>query len=587
MLISVVIATCDRRDALSACLASVLEQDLAPGRYEVVVVVDGSEDGTREWLASFPSRDRLVVLEQENKGPSAARNAGARAARGEILLFLDDDLICDRHLLSSHLAAHQGDGFRLVFGRTRPASTVRHGGTAARMTGELLDRYYARLDEDPRPKWPDDAWAGPNCSVPRAVFLKSGGYDEERFPRRMEDLDLGLRLWESGLPFRFVPQAVTWHQWIKPDEHCWRDTERDGAGTVAICRKHPEYRVHASLPGLAGAPRWKRWVARQMAAHRAAVRFGVGALLRSVEVFPNGKWTGRVTSRLFGIRQTAALLAGAYREAGSWRALEQLFGRRLAVLLYHHVGTPPPQGTDPSLTISPESFERHLGWLRSRGYTSITTAQWLAWRSGGIPLPDKAVMLTFDDGYADFASHALPALERNGFTAVQFVITGLLGGAATWEGLPVISGEEIRDCRNRGIEIGGHSRRHPNLTAVSTAELDEEVCGAKRDLQALGISPVSFAYPFGFHDERVRASVEREFKIAFTCDEGVNDLRTDRLSLRRTMVQPGDTRLDIELRAAMGWSPFTGLRTFLRPRSRVRGAWRRVSRMLGIRRQPA
>ena len=259
----------------------------------------------------------------------------------------------------------------------------------------------------------------------------------------------------------------------------------------------------------------------------------------------------------------------------------------MAVLLYHHVGTQSPNATDSSLTISPESFERHLRWLRSRGYAGITAAQWLAWQSGGPPLPDKVVMLTFDDAYADFARHALPALERNGFTAVQFVITGLLGSAATWEGLPVMTADEIRDCHSRGIEIGGHSRRHPNLTALPAAELDDEVCGAKRDLQALGIAPVSFAYPYGFHDERVRATVQREFQAAFTCDEGVNDLRTDSLSLRRTMVQPGDTLLDIELRAALGWSPFNKLRSFLRLRSRARGAWRRIARFFGIRRHPA
>ena len=268
-------------------LASVLKQDIAPDSYEVVVVVDGSGDGTREWLASFHSRNRLVVLEQENKGQAAARNAGARSAHGDILLFLDDDLLCDRKLLSSHLAAHDHGVHRIVFGRMRAARGSGQEVPPDRQFEELLAGYFARLDEDPCPKWPDDAWIGPNCSLSRTVFLESGGYDEAHFPRRMEDVDFGLRLWKSGFPFKFAPEAVTWHRWIKSDEQCWSDAKKEGAGTVILCRKHPEYRTHASFPGLAGAPRWKRALARQIAVRPAMVRVVVGALLRLVEAFPD------------------------------------------------------------------------------------------------------------------------------------------------------------------------------------------------------------------------------------------------------------------------------------------------------------
>jgi peptidoglycan/xylan/chitin deacetylase (PgdA/CDA1 family) len=150
-----------------------------------------------------------------------------------------------------------------------------------------------------------------------------------------------------------------------------------------------------------------------------------------------------------------------------------------------------------------------------------------------------------------------------------------------------MSAGQIRACHLRGIEIGGHSREHPDLTAVPARKVDDEVGGAKRDLQGMGIDPVSFAYPFGFHDDKVRARVGRYFQLAFTCDEGLNHLRSDAMALRRTMVQPDDTLLDIEFRAALGWSPLNRLRSILRLRSRARGAWRRISRLVLMRRHPA
>lgn len=585
MLISVIIATFDRRESLSACLACVLAQDVPDDRYEIVVVVDGSHDGTREMLASLPDPGRVIVVDQPNRGQSAARNAGARAAKGDLLLFLDDDLTCDAGLVSAHLAMHSGREARLVFGRMRHESGPPHRGFAERQSGTLLGDYYLRLDQDPCPRWPDDAWVGPNCSLPRAVFLGSGGYDERRFARRMEDVDLGLRLWKAGLAFRFAPQAITWHRWTKTDEQCWRDAESDGAGTVALCRKHPEYRVHALMPGLVDAPRWKSWAARTMAEFPRITRFALGALARLISAGPRSEWRLQLAERLFRIRQGSAFLGGACREAGSWPELHRMFGKRVAVLLYHNVGSPAPAPEDASITLSPERFDRHLRYLRARGYAGITAAQWLAWISSGATIPEKAVVITFDDGYASFAKHALPILERHGFGASQFVITGLMGTGAQWAGLPLMTAGEIIDCHNRGVEIGGHSRSHPNLSALAPGDASEEIRGCRQDLQALGIMPGAFAYPFGYHDAVVRSRARSEFRLAFTCDEGINGLRADPGSLKRTMVQPGDTLIDIELRAALGWSPFSELRGFLRLRTRARTVWRQFVTFLGFHRQ--
>jgi peptidoglycan/xylan/chitin deacetylase (PgdA/CDA1 family) len=128
--------------------------------------------------------------------------------------------------------------------------------------------------------------------------------------------------------------------------------------------------------------------------------------------------------------------------------------------------------------------------------------------------------------------------------------------------------DQIRHWAERGVEIGGHSRTHPDLTAVPDDVVAEEVAGSKKDLVEAGVAPISFAYPYGNVDDRVRKAVDGVFPLAFTCEEGLNDLRTDPLLLKRTMVKPGDTIFDIELRAALGWSPLNSVRSRLRIRSR-------------------
>ncbi len=533
MKLSVVLATYNRSEALARCLGTLFDQDIPAAQVEIVVVVDGSRDGTREMLRALNPLCALVVIEQENRGQTAALNAGVQAATGEIILFLDDDLVCDRGLLGAHLSMHTEGAAMLVFGRMKTVPG----------TDENLAKYYRRLDVDPQPKWPDDAWAGPNCSIPRAVFLAAGGYDERLFPRRGEDVDLGIRLWKSGVRFRFLPDAVTLHASMKSSRECLRDALEDGASTVRLCRKHPEMRSRSPLFGPANARGWKRY-AVAMAANCSVVAHLLPAALG----------------------QRIARVAGARREAGSWRRLREMLGCRLSVLLYHHIGLPTPGKENLYLTVTPAKFRRQVRWLRWRGYTAITSAQWLAWLDRGEPLPPKPVLFTFDDAYADIATHAFPFLD----SSVVFAITKKTGDVTSWDGLPLMTMEQLQYWSGRGVEIGAHSRTHPDLTTVADGAIDGEVSGSRDDLIDAGLTPVSFAYPYGYFDARVRRSVEGAFPLAFTCEEGLNDLCTDRLLLRRTMVSPGDTLIDIELRAALGRSPLNALRSTLRLRSRFK-----------------
>ena len=250
---------------------------------------------------------------------------------------------------------------------------------------------------------------------------------------------------------------------------------------------------------------------------------------------------------------------------------------RLPVLLYHHVGPSLPGTRYAGLSVSQEKFERQTRWLARKGYAGIRPADWLAWLLHRNPLPSKPVLLTFDDGYADFPDYALPVLLRYGFRAVVFVVTGWIGARNSWDGAPLMTAHQIRQCSAHGMEFGAHSRTHPDLTSLSGTQLREEIAGSGEDLSAIiGTRVTSFAYPYGFWSEEVRARVRESFDLAFTCEEGLNQIDTDPLLLRRTMVQPGDLLLDLACRVHFGWSPVTALRSRLRLRSRWRNATRYV-----------
>ncbi|MGQ0642264.1 MAG: polysaccharide deacetylase family protein [Gemmatimonadaceae bacterium] len=143
--------------------------------------------------------------------------------------------------------------------------------------------------------------------------------------------------------------------------------------------------------------------------------------------------------------------------------------------------------------------------------------------------PDECVALTFDDAFANFSKIAAPLLADLGLPATVFVVTDHVGGKNDWSGpgmshgtvppLPLMSWDEIERIARLGIEIGGHTRRHPRLSSLSGAELQDEIAGCAEKLRAtLGARPASFAYPYGDVDDEVVAVVGRSYERACTTE---------------------------------------------------------------------
>ena len=106
--------------------------------------------------------------------------------------------------------------------------------------------------------------------------------------------------------------------------------------------------------------------------------------------------------------------------------------QKIPIFMYHSISNPASSGFRPC-TVSQEAFDKHLSCLEQYHYTSVTVTQFMeAMARGGEGLPPHPVILTFDDGYADFYTAALPVLQHHGFTATLYIATAFVGGTSRW-----------------------------------------------------------------------------------------------------------------------------------------------------------
>ena len=266
-------------------------------------------------------------------------------------------------------------------------------------------------------------------------------------------------------------------------------------------------------------------------------------------------WVQAVKPALTRARTAAWQARGRPRRAG------------LRVLFYHRVSDDP----DP-LAIAPRRFAAEMDLLRDEGYRVLDVVAAARLLAAGDRL-ERVVGLSFDDGYRDVADHALPVIERHGFSATVFVATGVIDGTAafTWYARqpPVLSWSDVAALdAGSPLAFEAHTITHPNLTALGPEAAEREIAGSKTALeQRLGRSVTGFCYPAGLYGERERRLVARAgFRVATTCEPGANTPASDPLALRRTAIDGGDRLADFRAKLAGGHD---------RP-SALRAAYRRV-----------
>lgn len=212
------------------------------------------------------------------------------------------------------------------------------------------------------------------------------------------------------------------------------------------------------------------------------------------------------------------------------------------ILVYHSVSDDPPAWIRP-FSVTPRVFLHHLDLIAERGAIALTVSRYVEAVAGRAPLPGRAVVITFDDGLADFEDSAMPLLRDRGLAATLYVTTGFLEDAhpparvrpaGAW-----LDSARLREVHDQGIEIGGHTHTHPQLDTLALAAARTEIRSCKFLLEDVLQEAVhSFAYPHGYLSRAVRRLVDESgYDSACAVKNALSSTEDDPLALPRLMVR--------------------------------------------------
>lgn len=209
--------------------------------------------------------------------------------------------------------------------------------------------------------------------------------------------------------------------------------------------------------------------------------------------------------------------------------------------MYHKVGACPNGALVPHHYVGTARFERQIRALVKFGFQTIKLHDVLNHRD----TVSKPICLTFDDGYENFATEAVPILKQQGQTATVFVVSGLIGNTNEWDTKlgdqpeRLMSPEKILELDALGFEFGSHSVTHARLTKVNQNEATQEICESQKNLAELLSKPIdTFCYPYGSHNEAIRRIVQNcGYKLACSVEKGWNHETTDPYRLKRINVR--------------------------------------------------
>lgn len=319
--ISVVIPSYNRKESLCQLVSVLIAQYNSDISTEIIVVLDGSTDGSAEALSKLtaPPEMPLRVYTQPNQGAAIARNTGLKQASGEIVLFLDDDVIPGERLIEAHLYAHRTTGAEATVGRIDTCTMDKVPRPVAEAVVAFHDQRRKRLSIVGATITATDVTTI-NLSVRRSRLLEVDGFDESFTGYASEDWDLGQRLLAIGTTFVYAPDAVVTQIYSLSFRQWQRRMWLQGESQIKLTRKHPELKPHVPI-GKLHDPNWKRRLAAQFAIQlpRAALMVSEAVLW----IAPFARWLGgpAMPRQLAGLSWRLAFWSGVRSALGSAQAV--------------------------------------------------------------------------------------------------------------------------------------------------------------------------------------------------------------------------------------------------------------------------
>lgn len=202
------------------------------------------------------------------------------------------------------------------------------------------------------------------------------------------------------------------------------------------------------------------------------------------------------------------------------------------ILEYHKV-TEKPEEISEVYNVPPAEFSAQLDYLQEKGYTTVTLQDYMRVLHGKGTLPEKPIILTFDDGYENLYTEMMPILIAHKMKAVVYVITNELGKPG------YLTLEQVKDMQKRGIEIGSHTADHLSLKTLDDALRRYEIGASKIFLEWSGLQTIySFSYPNGdYTPEIIEMLEEAEYLSAVTGDVGLNNIKSNPYLLKRVHIR--------------------------------------------------
>lgn len=317
------IPTYNRVERLGRVLRALAGQTVDPSAFEVVVVSDGSTDGTDAVIPGLGMPYELIFVAQRNSGPAVARNTGVSRATGELILFLDDDVVPSLQLIEQHIRTHAPSlGPLVVIGPMLTPPGYRANPFVRWEQAMLYKQYDALLRGDYTPTY-RQFFTG-NASLSRSLILEAGGFDPRY--RRAEDIELAYRLAERGTQFLFNERAIGYHfaerpfrSWIEIARSYGRNDVIFDRETVADRRKQAgrEFkRRNVFTRALTRACVGRGWLEQSL-------RWPVGAIVASSDIL---KWDQLSQVALSGLYNATYYCAMADELGGAdrfWRFIKE------------------------------------------------------------------------------------------------------------------------------------------------------------------------------------------------------------------------------------------------------------------------